>query len=52
MISYFSIYKPCFFGVSKHYYSNNVKLLPLSNNKVSLAEKQIISKGMLTNNNQ
>ena len=34
--------------LSLNYYSNNVKLLPLSKNKVSHTEKQIILKGMLT----
>ena len=44
--SNFSIYKPFFFGAS------NVKLLSLSNNKVSLTEKQIILEGMVTNSHQ
>ena len=38
--------------VNLNYYSNNVKLLSLSNNKVSIREKQIILKGMVTNSNQ
>ena len=38
--------------VSLSYYSNNVKLLSLSNNKGFLTEKQIILKGMRTNDNQ
>ena len=36
--------------VSLNFYSSSVKLLSLSNNKVS--EKQIVLKGMLTNSNQ
>ena len=38
--------------VSVNYYSNNVKLLSLSNNKVSITEKQITLKGMVINGNQ
>ena len=38
--------------VSHSYYSNNVKLLSLSNNKGFLTENQIILKGMRTNDNQ
>ena len=38
--------------VSVNYYSNNVKLLSLSNNKVSITEKQITLKGMVINSNQ
>ena len=44
--SNFSIYKPFFF------FASNVKLLSLSNNKVSLTEKQIILEGMVTNSHQ
>ena len=38
--------------VSVNYYSNNVKLLSLNNNKVSITEKQITLKGMVINSNQ
>ena len=41
-----------FAQVSVNYYSNNVKLLSLSNNKVSITEKQITLKGMVINSNQ